>query len=91
MREGGRIGAGLIYPRFEAIRLASRPTATWGGSFLPSSPSREEGFVDVERALPRTLEGQSPSHFSACWLCGGLIDNDFSVCRPGRPEVGRSP
>lgn len=27
MREAGRAGAGLIYPRFEAIRLASRPTA----------------------------------------------------------------
>lgn len=50
MREGGRAGAGLIYPRFEAHPLGEPAHGSFGGgSFLPSSPSREEGFASVER------------------------------------------
>lgn len=47
-------------------------------------------MLECGETLPRTLRGQSPSHFLACWSCGNLIDG-ASVYRPGMPEVARVP
>lgn len=90
MGEGGRTGAGLIYPRFEAIRLASKPAHGNLGRLFSSLESLKGGRIrGCGEALPRTVEGQSPSHFSACWLCSSLIDNDcLSAARGGQQWAG---
>lgn len=90
MREGGRAGAGLIYPRVEAIRLASRPTTAWGEALSSLEALKGGRICECGEALPRTLRGQSPSDFSGL-LVVRQSDRQRLCLPPGEATSGTSP